>query len=167
MSSDHLPLPDAEALCQQLADDVAEMIRTNQLDNPLLIGIRTGGEWIAERINESLCLTDTGAIDISFYRDDFSTRGLHPQVTGSSLPDSIEGRALILVDDVIMSGRTIRAAMNEIFDYGRPASVHLVTLLDVGRRELPIQPDVNGAAISPGDKAIKLTGPAPLTLSLV
>jgi pyrimidine operon attenuation protein/uracil phosphoribosyltransferase len=81
-----------------------------------------------------------GTLDVSFYRDDFSQNGLHPQVRPSELPFEIEGQHLVLVDDVLMSGRTIRAALNELFDYGRPASVTLVCLLDLDAGELPIRP---------------------------
>ena len=85
-----------------------------------------------------------GVLDIAFYRDDFTRMGLHPKVQPSVLPAATEGRHIILVDDVLMSGRTVRAAMNEIFDYGRPASITLAALIDLNRRELPIQADVVG-----------------------
>ncbi|MAK92435.1 MAG: bifunctional pyr operon transcriptional regulator/uracil phosphoribosyltransferase, partial [Oleibacter sp.] len=102
-----------------------------------------------------------------FYRDDFTRHGLHPQVMGSELPDSIEDRHIVLIDDVIMSGRTIRAAMNELFDYGRPASITLISLLDIGRRELPIQPDLTGARLELEEgQLVKLSGPTPMTLTL-
>jgi len=161
-------LPNAEQLCEQLANQLQTLIQEKQIDTPFLVGIRTGGAWIADRLQQKLQLEEPGILDISFYRDDFSQRGLAPQVKGSDLPDSIEDRHIILVDDVIMSGRTIRAAMNELFDFGRPASIHLVTLLDVGRRQLPIQPDLCAAQLELNDdQAIKLTGPEPLELSLV
>ena len=112
-------------------------------------------------------MPELGILDISFYRDDFDERGLSAHAKGSDLPDSIEDRDIILVDDVLMSGRTIRAAMNEIFDYGRPTSIQLVCLLDIGQRQLPIQADVVGAKIEliAGQK-IKLSGPDPLALTL-
>ena len=104
---------------------------------------------------------------MSFYRDDFTRSGLHPQVKPSQLPFEIEDQHLVLIDDVLMSGRTIRAALNELFDYGRPASVTLVSLLDLDARELPIHADVLGAtlALAP-EQRVKLSGPAPLTLEL-
>ena len=106
-----------------------------------------------------------GTLDVSFYRDDFSQNGLHPQVRPSELPFEVEGQHLVLVDDVLMSGRTIRAALNELFDYGRPASVTLVCLLDLDAGELPIRPNVLGATLSLGaHERVKLTGPAPLAL---
>ncbi|HEX9195037.1 MAG TPA: bifunctional pyr operon transcriptional regulator/uracil phosphoribosyltransferase PyrR [Azonexus sp.] len=128
-------LPDAEAQCRQLAD----LIRP-QLDcQPALIGIFSGGAWVAERLRELLGLPEEiGMIDVSFYRDDFAAKGLHPQVKPTVIPFDVEGRHLILVDDVLYTGRTTRAALNELFDYGRPASVGLAVLADRGGRELPV-----------------------------
>jgi pyrimidine operon attenuation protein/uracil phosphoribosyltransferase len=161
-------LPDIELICVDLAVQLQQMIDDKQLNNPLIVGIRTGGVWVAERLQEALSgNSDIASLDISFYRDDFTRHGLHPKVQGSELPDSIEDRDIILVDDVIMSGRTIRAAMNELFDYGRPATIHLVCLLDIGRRELPIQPDICGATLALNDgQLVKLTGPKPMVLTL-
>jgi pyrimidine operon attenuation protein/uracil phosphoribosyltransferase len=106
-------------------------------------------------------------LDVSFYRDDFTQNGLHPQVQPSELPFEIEGQHLVLVDDVLMSGRTIRAAMNELFDYGRPASITLVCLLDLNARDLPVRPDVVGATLSLAtDQRIKLSATTPLALEL-
>jgi pyrimidine operon attenuation protein/uracil phosphoribosyltransferase len=160
-------LPDAEALCQQLSTDVKQLIERENLQQPLLIGIRTGGAWLAQRLQQTLELPELGILDISFYRDDFDERGLATQAKGSELPDSIEDRAIILVDDVLMSGRTIRAAMNEIFDYGRPTSIHLVSLIDIGQRQLPIQADLVGAKLElAAEQKIKLSGPNPLAFTL-
>ena len=129
------PLPDAETQCRQLAD----LIRPHLHRRPALIGIFSGGAWIAERLKELLGLPeDIGLIDVSFYRDDFSEKGLRPQVKPTLIPFDVEGRHLILVDDVLYTGRTTRAALNELFDYGRPASVTLAVLADRGGRELPI-----------------------------
>ena len=128
-------LPDAEAQCIALA----EMIRPRLQPNTMLVGIHSGGAWIARRLSELLGLpSEIGLIDVSFYRDDFGEKGLHPQVKPTSLPFEIEGRPLILVDDVLYTGRTTRAAINELFDYGRPASVTLAVLADRGGRELPV-----------------------------
>ena len=162
-------LPDPEALCTELGHRLNQLISDKQLDNPMLVGIRSGGVWIAQRLQQQLSGTDEiSTLNISFYRDDFTRNGLHPNVEGSDLLESIEDRHIILVDDVIMSGRTIRAAMNELFDYGRPASIHLLTLLDIGHRELPVQPDICGATLElADDQQIKLQGPEPLTLTLV
>ena len=129
------PLPNAEAQCRQLAD----LIRPHLHRNPALIGIYSGGAWIAERLKELLDLPEEiGLIDVSFYRDDFAEKGLHPQVKPTDIPFEVEGRHLILVDDVLYTGRTTRAALNELFDYGRPASVAMAVLADRGGRELPI-----------------------------
>ncbi|MCB1734710.1 MAG: bifunctional pyr operon transcriptional regulator/uracil phosphoribosyltransferase PyrR [Gammaproteobacteria bacterium] len=133
---------------------------------PILIGIHTGGVWVAERLHARLGIEDPlGSLDISFYRDDFTRAGMHPQVHPSNIPVSLDNRHLILVDDVLFTGRTIRAAMNELFDHGRPASVTLAVLVDRGGRELPIQADVVGLRIAlDAGEQIKLTGPAPLQL---
>jgi len=131
-------LPDAEAQCAELA----ELIRPQLQANTLLVGIHSGGAWVARRLGELLGLPgEIGLIDVSFYRDDFGEKGLHPQVKPTSIPFDVEGRSLILVDDVLYTGRTTRAAINELFDYGRPARIKLAVLADRGgngRRELPI-----------------------------
>ena len=128
-------LPDAEAQCRQLAD----LIRPQLHRQPALIGIFSGGAWIAGRLRELLGLPEEiGLIDVSFYRDDFAAKGLHPQVKPTVIPFDVEGRHLILVDDVLYTGRTTRAALNELFDYGRPASVGVAVLADRGGRELPV-----------------------------
>jgi pyrimidine operon attenuation protein/uracil phosphoribosyltransferase len=128
-------LPDAEAQCAELA----ELIRPQLSPDTALIGIHSGGVWIARRLRELLGLTDEiGLIDVSFYRDDFGEKGLHPQIKPTSIPFAVEGRPLILVDDVLYTGRTTRAAINELFDYGRPASIQLAVLADRGGRELPV-----------------------------
>ncbi len=130
-----LALPDAEAQCAELA----KLIRPQLQPNTMLVGIHSGGAWVARRLGERLNLTSPiGLLDISFYRDDFGKRGLHPQVKPTSLPFDVEGRPLILIDDVLFTGRTTRAAINELFDYGRPASIKLAVLADRGDRELPI-----------------------------
>src|SRR5574343_1985593 len=129
-------LPDAEAQCRQLAD----LIRPHLSRNPALVGIHSGGVWIAGRPRELLGLSEEiGMIDVSFYRDDFAEKGLHPQVKPTAIPFDVEGRHLILIGDVLYTGRTTRAAINELFDYGRPASIALAVLADRGERELPIE----------------------------
>ena len=130
-----LELPDAEAQCVELAD----LIRPKLAANSALIGIHSGGVWVAQRLRELLGLPDEiGLIDVSFYRDDFGEKGLHRQIKPSSIPFAIEDRPLILVDDVLYTGRTTRAAINELFDYGRPSCIQLAVLADRGGRELPI-----------------------------
>lgn len=164
-----MTLPDMNQVCEQLGVSLQQYLQEQNIERPIMVGVRTGGVWIAEKLHRQLGLEDTCAtVDISFYRDDFSRHGLHPQVAGSELPDSIEDRHVILVDDVIMSGRTVRAALNELFDYGRPASVTLLALIDIGRRELPIQPNLCGLTLDlqPG-QLVKLSGPDPLQLTLL
>jgi len=133
----------------------------------MMVGIHTGGAWIAEKLHQALALSEPLAtLDISFYRDDFSRIGMHPQVKPSRLPPQVDDRHIILVDDVLHTGRTIRAAMNEIFDYGRPASITLACLLERSGRELPIQADAVASHLhlEPGQH-IKLTGPEPLAFN--
>ncbi len=123
-----------------------------------MIGVMTGGVTVARQLRDSAGLTlPLGQLNISFYRDDFSRIGLHPVVGASDIPFTVENRHIILVDDVLHTGRTIRAALNEIFDYGRPASVSLAVLVERQGRELPIQSDISGhqLSLSP-DARIKL-----------
>jgi pyrimidine operon attenuation protein/uracil phosphoribosyltransferase len=136
------PLPDAEAQVAALAALIrADLPALSGDQPPALVGIYSGGAWIAERLCQLLDLPDeAGRIDISFYRDDFAEKGLHPQVKPTAIPFDTTDRHLILVDDVLYTGRTTRAALNELFDYGRPASVRLAVLADRGGRELPIAP---------------------------
>ncbi|NBA96627.1 bifunctional pyr operon transcriptional regulator/uracil phosphoribosyltransferase PyrR [Pseudomonas sp. R5(2019)] len=161
-----MSLPNPAELIVRMASDLTAHLARRNITEPHYIGIRTGGVWVAQALLEQLGSDAAlGILDVSFYRDDFSQNGLHPQVRPSKLPFEIEGQHLVLVDDVLMSGRTIRAALNELFDYGRPASVTLVCLLDLDAAELPIRPNVVGATLSlqPTER-VKLSGPAPLTL---
>ena len=138
------PLPDAEQLLTAL---IAQM-RPQVTPDTGLIGIVTGGAWLAERLHAALRLdVPFGTLDVSFYRDDFQHKGLKRKVAPSDIPFEVEGRDLILVDDVLYTGRTIRAAMNELFDYGRPARIRLASLVDRGGRELPIAAQFVGATI--------------------
>ena len=127
--------------------------KKRNIKDPALIGIRRGGVWFGQKIS-SHCFPgkDFGELNIAYYRDDFQRIGLHPTVEPSELPFDIEGRDVILFDDILHTGRTIRAAMNEIFDYGRPNSILLVVLLDRGGRELPITPDICGINMELSDK---------------
>lgn len=131
-----MQIPDAELLTQSLAQQVRPWLE----EGAALVGIHSGGVWLAQRILELTgAKTDYGTLDISFYRDDFSRIGLHAQSKPSSIPFEVEGRHIVLVDDVLYTGRTIRGAMNELFDYGRPARISLAVLVDRGGRELPIE----------------------------
>jgi pyrimidine operon attenuation protein/uracil phosphoribosyltransferase len=134
------------------------------LNNPIMIGIYTGGAWVAETMHRRLAIKEPLALlDISFYRDDFSQVGMNPKVKPSSLPLTLEGRDIILIDDVFYTGRTIRAALNEVFDYGRPEQVLLGVLIERDGRQVPLRPDCVGVkmTLAIGHK-IKLTGPVPL-----
>ncbi|MFO7994509.1 MAG: bifunctional pyr operon transcriptional regulator/uracil phosphoribosyltransferase PyrR [Marinobacter sp.] len=161
-------LLDIDRLLDDLEAGLRKKLEERGVTAPALIGIRTGGVWLADVMSKRLALKEPwGELDISFYRDDFSRIGLNPKVKPSSLPFSTEDRDIILIDDVIMSGRTIRAAMNEIFDYGRPASIILATLVDLGARELPVQPDVTGRVLAlESHQRVKLRGPDPLLIEL-
>lgn len=127
--------PDAEELCRALA----EIMRPHVNSDTALVGIYTGGVWLAQRLHAELGISQPlGSLDVSFHRDDFSRTGLKAGLKASSLPCDIEGRHVILVDDVLYTGRTVRAAVNELFDFGRPAKVDLAVLVDRGGRELPV-----------------------------
>ena len=132
---------DVDAAIRRMTD----LLRPMSAKRPLMVGVYTGGVWVANRLHRELKLAEPlGTLDISFYRDDFTRIGMNPQVKASSLPVGIEDRHVILVDDVLHTGRTIRAALNEIFDYGRPATVTLAALIVREGRELPIEAQVAG-----------------------
>ena len=149
------PLPDAETLLASLTERMRPLIGPDTG----LVGIHTGGVWIAERLHSSLGLRHPlGTLDVSFYRDDFSRKGLRRNVKSSDIPFDVDACHVVIVDDVLFTGRTIRAAMNELFDYGRPASIRLAALVDRGGRELPIAADFIGAEMQvPAGRQIELT----------
>jgi len=157
-------LPDAEGL---LADLIAQM-RPALTPETALVGIRTGGLWIAERVHAALGLkTPCGALDVSFYRDDSDKIGLHREVKPTEIPFEVEGREVVVVDDVLYTGRTIRAAMNVLFDYGRPKSIRLAALVDRGGRELPIAPQFLAATVTlAAGESLELTRDASGRLAL-
>jgi pyrimidine operon attenuation protein / uracil phosphoribosyltransferase len=158
--------PEIEAAIARMAEGLRALIDERGIAAPLMIGIHTGGVWVARRLHALLALAEPlGTLDISFYRDDFTRIGMHPQVRPSHLPVAVENRHLILVDDVLQTGRTIRAALNVLFDYGRPKSVILAALAERDGRQLPIEPNVVGLHARPGPgEQIKLAGPEPLRL---
>jgi pyrimidine operon attenuation protein / uracil phosphoribosyltransferase len=136
---------DAETIYRQLAQRARETFVGEKLK---LVGVHTGGVWLAERLKRDLDIADpVGILDVSFYRDDFDQSGLKPAVRPSQIAFDVAGSHILLVDDVLNSGRTVRAAMNEIFDYGRPAKVDLAVLIDRGGRELPVAASIVGATI--------------------
>jgi pyrimidine operon attenuation protein / uracil phosphoribosyltransferase len=137
-------LPDAEAL---FADLKAQMASSIAFDAKL-VGVFSGGAWLADRLKAELDgQHEVGYIDVSFYRDDLSTSGLKSNVRSTQIPFSVEGAHIVIVDDVLFTGRSIRAAVNTLFDYGRPASVQLAVLVDRGGRELPIAADYVGVPL--------------------
>ena len=165
-----MSLPSVETLIDKLAQALKNYFPTSQKpdEQPIIVGIETGGFWIAQKIHDVIApTTDLGRLNISFYRDDFTKKGLHPTVNPSRLPPDIDGKTIILIDDVLYSGRTIRAAMNEIFDYGRPHRIILAILIDRGEREIPIQADHVAETIRlESGHHIKLDGPQPLHLTI-
>ena len=149
-----------------MATKLDQFLRNRQRTDVAMIGIRTGGIWVAEHLHHALAIREPlGIIDISFYRDDFTQIGLNPEVRPSMIDFDVDDRHIVLVDDVLHTGRTIRAALNEIFDYGRPRSVTLVALVERSGRELPIEPNVIGVEVTlQPQEQIKLTGPETLEL---
>ena len=163
-----MPMNNITSLIKKMETELRELIVKEHIENPTMIGIRTGGVWIAEKLHTMMDLPEPlSTLNINFYRDDFSRAHLNPEVGPSDIKINIKDRNIILIDDVLHTGRTIRAALNEIFDYDRPARVLLAVLIDRGGRELPIAPDVLGETIAlDKDKDIKLRGPDPLRLEI-
>ena len=139
-----LQLPNAEELLVILSEKIAPILQPNSA----LVGIQSGGVWILQRLMTLLAdpistfSIEQGVLDVSFYRDDYAKRGLKSKVQPSQIPFDVENKHIILIDDVFFTGRTTRAAMNELFDYGRPASITLAALVNRGGRELPIMPQI-------------------------
>ena len=131
-------LPNAESLFETLAERIKLVIKANTA----IVGIHSGGAWLTDRLLPILGKDlEHGILDVSFYRDDYAKRGLKEEVRPSQIPFEIEGANILLVDDVLYTGRTTRAAINTLFDYGRPAKIMLAALVDRGGRELPISAD--------------------------
>lgn len=143
MSIGHLSL-DAQALYGQMLTDLRERLSPTAH----LVGITSGGAWLAERLQKDLALSGKhGSISSAMHRDDFAQRGLSAGGQ-TSLPFDIQGADVLILDDVLYTGRTIRAVINELFDYGRPANVRLAVLVDRGGRQLPIQADYAAARVA-------------------
>jgi pyrimidine operon attenuation protein/uracil phosphoribosyltransferase len=141
------PLPDPEALVRAMADAMRGRIAADAG----MVGIYTGGAWIAERLHRALGLaTPLGHLAVTLHRDDFGRIGLHRESRRSQIPFPVDGREVVLVDDVLHTGRTIRAALNELFDFGRPRAVRLAILADRGGREIPVCADFLGASVEVG-----------------
>lgn len=158
---------DAEAIYRKLLSRVRELVAGRDVR---LVGIQTGGYWIAERLRADLGISQVvGSLDVSFYRDDFDLDrgGLPATVRPSHIPFDVAGHDLLLVDDVLYTGRTTRAAMNELFDHGRPARIDLAVLIDRGGRELPVAPTVIGHTIEvPANIGVVLSRDRALKLHL-
>jgi len=163
---EYMQADEVHRLIAEMEVAIRSKLDVQQITAPAMIGIHSGGAWLAKILHQHLGIKHPlGTLDISFYRDDFTRIGLNPQVKPSQIPFAVDDQHIILVDDVLQTGRTIRAAMNEIFDYGRPASIMLATLVERSGRELPIQPSVVG--IRPPlntNQHITLNGPDPLSL---
>ena len=159
-----MKLPEAEKLCEQLAAELRPLVGPKTA----MVGLYTGGAWLAERLHKLLAIEKPlGLMDIAFYRDDYAARGLKHDPKRTKIPFDVNGCELLLVDDVLYSGRTVRAAMNELFDYGRPASIALVVLADRGGRQLPIAAQHVGAHVEvPAGKRLRLKRAASGKLSL-
>jgi len=138
---------DAEALYGALRDGVRRLLA--ERPDAVLVGIWSGGAWLAARLQADLQRPgEAGVITSTLHRDDFAERGLAAGAGATKLPFAIDGRHVILIDDVLFTGRTIRAVVNELYDFGRPASVSLAVLVDRGGRELPIQPTFTAARVT-------------------
>ena len=138
-------LPDAEATLLALA----ERMRGAVAHDAAFVGIYSGGAWLAERLPALVPGNHpVGYIDVSFYRDDYARTGLKPNTKRTELPFDVDGATIVLVDDVLFTGRSVRAAVNELFDFGRPACIELAVLIDRGGRELPIEPTYCGARLA-------------------
>lgn len=149
------PELDAEALYAELARQVKDALAS--VDNVALVGIYSGGAWLADRLAAELQLEGRlGTVDVSFYRDDYAEKGLPADVKPSHIPFDVNGATILLVDDVLYTGRTTRAAINELFDYGRPARIMLAALVDRGERELPVAADfvAHTLALRPGERLV-------------
>lgn len=150
MNKFNTTLPDAEDLLKTLAQKLKPLLHPNTA----LVGIHSGGVWLMQKLlvllEDSITANaiEHGTLDVSFYRDDYAQRGLKAENRPSQIPFDVDNKHIILVDDVFYTGRTTRAAMNELFDYGRPASITLVALVNRGGRELPIAPQIVAAEIA-------------------
>lgn len=135
---------DAEALYAELRNAVQHQLQPDTA----LVGIWSGGAWLAERLKQELCpQAPLGVVSSALHRDDFGERGLSGGADATRLPFAVDGRPILLIDDVLYTGRTIRAVINELFDFGRPASIRLCVLVDRGGRELPIEPSFAAAKV--------------------
>jgi pyrimidine operon attenuation protein / uracil phosphoribosyltransferase len=140
---------DAEALYRALAEQMRAAYGQSFAapDGPVLAGIYSGGVWLAERLAKDFGAPSHGVVNVALHRDDYAKKGLHSQASPTSLPFDVNGRRIVLIDDVLSTGRTVRAAINELYDFGRPASIDLVVLADRGGREMPVAARCVGATL--------------------
>jgi len=144
---DTLGAVDADRAYVHLLDQLRTVL-ADEGRSPILVGVHSGGAWLAERLHADLCLSSPlGYLSSAFHRDDYGSRGLPTNIKPTVLPFDVEGADLIVVDDVLFTGRTARATLNELFDHGRPARVELAVLADRGGRELPISARFVGASV--------------------
>ncbi|ANB71460.1 bifunctional pyr operon transcriptional regulator/uracil phosphoribosyltransferase PyrR [Paraburkholderia phytofirmans] len=155
---------DAEALYSALLEQIRAVYGDrlgagqDSADGAVLAGIYSGGAWLAERLARDLRVPNFGVVNVALHRDDYAKKGLHSQASPTSLPFSVDKRHIVLVDDVLYTGRTVRAALNELYDYGRPASVELAVLADRGGRELPVAARFVGGVVQvPAEATLVLT----------
>ena len=145
----------AESLYQKLLENLRSRLQCGPFE---LAGLAMGGAWIAQRLAQDLGLPHYGVINVAFHRDDYAEKGMTALRTSSTMPTKlpfdVNGANIILIDDVLFTGRTVRAALNELFDFGRPAQVELMVLADRGKRELPISANFVGEAIEVPDQKI-------------
>ncbi len=141
-------IPNAEALYQNL---LSKLQAKHQISSFQLVGLASGGAWIAQRLAKDLEITEYGIINVSFHRDDYQDKGVKAfnsaKGMATKIPFDVNGAAIVMVDDVLDTGRTVRAALNELFDYGRPANVDLAVLADRHRRQLPVDASFKGAKV--------------------
>lgn len=143
-----MQLPDPETLLAEITAKITEKIQTQLQPNSALVGIHSGGVWLMQRILKSIKQdVPYGTLDAALYRDDYAQRGLKTEPKPSNIAFDVQDKHIILIDDIFYTGRTTRAAMNELFDYGRPASITLAVLINRGGAELPILPNIVGAEI--------------------
>ncbi len=166
MTATKISSAEIEKILETMAKDLKVFLKEHGRKKVAIIGIHTGGVRIAQRLHELLKIKEPlGELNIAFYRDDFSRIGMHPSVEPSNLSFDVDDRHIVLVDDILYTGRTIRAALNEIFDYGRPSSITLTVLVDRAEQELPFKADVIGTTMSLSEgEHVKLTGIKKLTL---
>ena len=155
------------AVLAHLGDSLRSFLVTRKLERPVLAGVHTGGVWVAQALHAHCAIAEPlGMLDVGYHRDDVGAIGVRP-LQPVRMPASLDGRHVILVDDVLYTGRTTRAALNELFEYGRPASVSLVVLVERPGRQIPVAPDLAGMRLELGaEDRVKLHGPAPLQLTV-